>query len=373
MIPTCKPLIYFSLTFLLLLGGSIPQAFSFPLIDNGPVYFDYLNARSEENLPYLLPDHKDPHLYYYLFDRIKVLENEDGLPDFSLSYSQKGAVISFSVEPSLDEMALLQVKNKILGQDREARFAPVPLNQGLYHLTLKTTEGEKSIEVNSGTSPDLFGNPWSVQLILNKDMADTIVAALHTGAIFGVNYSFKFTAAILPSLVRVRLNKSKILRTLEVSPFQTEASLASIVRKMQKDKTITIETVGENNALDLAMVILSRWIQDRCLSGLEGNLGQVAFRSDLPKCQENLPTEFTIQSPGTLEATATAGGSLWSYCLKYPSLYNFRGKDNKIIKGCPDRLLPDVGETVNGPWAAPLKELPAPQLPFPTPVMERRE
>lgn len=345
------------------------QVLARPLIDDGAAYFELETSRSSATTVILLKDDMDPDRFYYPYDRLKIMRDDSGIWDFSFAYSQRGALIGFTVIPTTDTEQLAAIQAKIRQTRPNALFFPLPISSGTYSLSLKMPTGERGLEVDAAMAADSSANPWSAQIALSKDIADMVVAALQTGAVFGANYTYQYTAAIQPSVVRVSINTKRVVRQLELNPFHTTASLATLMRTFSQERIITIESIGAEAPLDLAIVAATRWMQERCLRGLPGTLGTVAFTGDTEACRQNLQSTIEIRTSGTFEATATAGMSLWSLCDTHPEYYSFRDRNNNVVTGCPDALLPNLGEKTNT-WP---KRLPKyrqdPSLPYPTPIL----
>ena len=247
---------------LLLLALLAKNAFSLPNIDSvtdGGI----LSGNFESGI--LLKDHADSHIHYYSLDRLALSKDEDGVPEFSFSYTPSGALISFSVFPTTDKAALQKAKEAIKKTDSLAEFRALSLREGAYSLSFQTKSDEQVIEAGESVVTDDTANPWSVQLSLPKAEADSIVTSLVTGAVVGINFRYRFQAATSPNLVKVKIRKNALLPALKSASRQTDSSFSRLFNRLKEQKTIEVYIAGQDTSLASALWLASQYLKEKCL------------------------------------------------------------------------------------------------------------
>lgn len=302
-------------------------------------------------------DSDDPNLFYLPYSRLQIVPSSwnQSIPAFSFSYSPDGALLSFTVKPSLDRERLESVVNSIRRDNPNARFKPLPIEGGRYVPTLRTESLIDELLVDKSKGVGIEQNQphleTSFSFFFERDVADRIVMALNTGAAFGLNYSYRFRAMTTPSAALVRVNWGRLeSRVSRYSGMGSAISRSAIEKSLVSDGQqglVEVKLLGGGDSSLLPMIYrkVTRLITDKCFVGIESGsatgdespVSLAGYRSNPAGCGEQ-PDEFEIVTQENEEFTAQAGLQIGGLCTRYKSHFNFVGAEGRIETGCPNTI-----------------------------------
>jgi hypothetical protein len=305
------------------------------LVDWGVLSGDFQASR-------LLRDHANAHVYYYFPDRLGLTEDDEGELDFSFSYAPTGALLSFTVHPVVEKQALQVARQKLIQKDALAELRPLPLREGAYALSIRTQDGEKVVEAGQALVQNDTGSPWSVQFSFDRTNADAFVTALATGAVWGINFNYRFQAATTPSAIKVRVEKQEVIETFKKAGNQSEASLLRLFGRLKAQKAVKVFIAGQDTSLASALLLVNQYLKEKCFKAVNAAGLSAGWLYDAQKCEMGLPPEIDLVSSDRTLVSATAGMSIGGMCQKHRDLFSFSGVGGAARLGCPDRIYPDT-------------------------------
>ncbi len=324
-----------TILFMLLCG----QAQAIPFVDGDASHLS-LGSPGQEAIT-MLRDSEDHNLFHVPYNRLGIVYDKEGYPDFGFSYHPKGALISFTVKPDIDWPAFEQSRQKILEENPQAQFKLVDVRSGSYSLTIRTQDGDEVFEAGTPLVESSLGNPWSVAIHFNKDQGDLLVTALQTGAILGVNYHYDFEAETFPSVAMVRFDREMFIENASQKLIHSQKTISEELQVLRRDEGLKVFTSGPDVPWDFILSYLSSLGRDSCFVSTLPQSPFVGYTVDPESCHKNMIEELTVKSDASFAFKAAVGFSIGSLCNEYPDLFVFRSHDRKIHSGCPDRIIPE--------------------------------
>lgn len=341
------------------------------------------------------------NVIYYPWTELMIVDNPSA-PGKSVgfAYTHKGAILSATLRATANWKALqgqltsYSAKAQAEGIDpKTIEVKPIPVREGVYKPTL-VMPGGNEIAVGNEVKQANPRGAVAVSAAFNKNMADIIMAAMHTGAAFGWNYTYISPMAIVPFRAEIEIDWKSVLnemkRDFKVKTAVTSMAITNMTRRLVEKKIVKISISGGDDhqktecaVWDIAKIIMARTFKANHPSTgsvpqidppAPGNGGQSFLASGvLPPGLMGGLSGFSLFNPtgvtGSLSMVTNdsletltekisivsapykliefnAGLQIGGLCTTHPEYFAYEGPNGSIQQGCSSVVLPDKQENI---------------------------
>ena len=331
----------------------------------------------------------DHDVIYVPWARLELVKDENDIPKFTFSYSEKGALMTATLRARFARnwKQVAKEKAKVMERDginrNDISVAPIPVHNGIYQSTIEFEGGGEFIVATTKVQNSIPSNEVAVAMLMGRQAADLVVLALKSPSTqLAYNYKYDFPARTTPYRAKITIHWESVYKytrrqfafTHVAGSYQTD----KLTRRLIERRDIEILSISGDNedvydqlVSDLAKIVVARvfkahhpkpdtqklklpkpqsnWIANFILGqgriGSGWNVGvSAAYSLAEIDSREQVDETIKITSVPYRTKTATAGIQIAGYCDQYPQLYHYQGAFNpetgnyKIEEGCPEEL-----------------------------------